>query len=376
MIYLIGVIVTFFLAFILLGKKNKNAADFILFSWFLVIGLHLTLYYMAINDVHQEYPVILGIAFAFPLLHGPLLYLYTAALTDQSKNWKITALHFVVPTLFVIAIADFFFLSQSQQYEVFQNKGIAYDTVNRWHRLAVKSSGVLYIVWTLYLLKVHKKNITDQFSNTDRINLYWILYLIAGLTLVWFFVFLGNDQLLFLTAVLMVILMGYFGINQVGIFSPQLKTKEIESATNTENIASNAMDSSTTDISPLQKYEKSGLTKAMADELYNKLKVAMEEKEYFTNAELKMSDLAEALEVHPNILSQVINTYESKNFYDYINELRIQKFIGLLSDLENKKFTIMSLAYDCGFNSKSSFNKYFKKVTTQTPTEYIASMRY
>lgn len=264
-------------------------------------------------------------------------------------------------------------MSTGEQLEVFQNKGKGYDMVMMWQSVAVKSSGVIYVILTLMLLNAHKKTIKEQFSNTDKINLYWLLYLVGGLAMIWFFVLLGNDQLLFFTAVVMVIFMGYFGINQVGIFAPQLSSIGGEASTlEQQEAVSDAMAAGKNDA---PKYEKSGLTTAMAEEIYAKLSHVMVEKEHFRNAELKLSDLADVLKVHPNILSQVINTYESKNFYDYINELRIQKFIALLKDAESRKYTIMALAMDCGFNSKSSFNKYFKKVTSQTPTEYMASIK-
>ena len=60
-----------------------------------------------------------------------------------------------------------------------------------------------------------------------------------------------------------------------------------------------------------------------------------------------------------------------KNFFDYINTHRTEEFKKLVSNPNNRKFTLLSLAFECGFNSKSSFNKYFKKVTGQSPSEYL-----
>ena len=78
---------------------------------------------------------------------------------------------------------------------------------------------------------------------------------------------------------------------------------------------------------------------------------------------------------HPNYLSQVINEVEGINFYDYVNRLRVEEFKRLLSLPENQRFTLLALAYDCGFNSKSAFNRCFKKTTGLSPSEYAKQLK-
>ncbi|MEQ1554948.1 MAG: helix-turn-helix domain-containing protein, partial [Ferruginibacter sp.] len=97
----------------------------------------------------------------------------------------------------------------------------------------------------------------------------------------------------------------------------------------------------------------------------------MDKEKLFKNPELTLSDLAQKLLVHPNTLSQVINSVEQKNFYDYINLQRIEEFKSLAFLPENKEYTLLSLAFECGFNSKSSFNRNFKKATNLSPSEYL-----
>ena len=92
----------------------------------------------------------------------------------------------------------------------------------------------------------------------------------------------------------------------------------------------------------------------------------------FKDPELTLGELAKKLSVHPNILSQVINSFENKNFYDYINNLRIEEFKKLTQQPDSKKYTLLSLAFECGFNSKTAFNRNFKKAMSMSPTEYLA----
>ena len=109
----------------------------------------------------------------------------------------------------------------------------------------------------------------------------------------------------------------------------------------------------------------------MAENLHSRLKKLMESEKIYTESELSLYELANRLDTLPNYLSQVINDKEGKNFYDYINMLRIDEFKRLVSRPESRKYTLLSLSFDCGFNSKSSFNKNFKKVTGQSPSEYL-----
>lgn len=73
----------------------------------------------------------------------------------------------------------------------------------------------------------------------------------------------------------------------------------------------------------------------------------------------------------PIIYLRVINSKEKKNFYELINEKRVQEFIRLASEPKNNQFTFLALAFTCGFNSKASFNRNFKKYSALTPSEYF-----
>lgn len=81
--------------------------------------------------------------------------------------------------------------------------------------------------------------------------------------------------------------------------------------------------------------------------------------------------MSNILNTHPNYLSQVINEKEGVSFYDYINGLRVDEFKRLVTMPENQKYTIISLACECGFNSKSAFNRIFKKYTNLSPSAYL-----
>lgn len=89
---------------------------------------------------------------------------------------------------------------------------------------------------------------------------------------------------------------------------------------------------------------------------------------------LSLSMLAEQLNISANQLSQLLNEYLNKNFYDFINTYRLKEFKEGVKDPKNSHFTLLSIAYQCGFNSKTTFNTFFKKATGKTPSEYYKSL--
>jgi YesN/AraC family two-component response regulator len=97
----------------------------------------------------------------------------------------------------------------------------------------------------------------------------------------------------------------------------------------------------------------------------------MTEKKLHLIPELTLANVAEELKVHPNTLSQVINRIEKRSFFDYINKLRVEEFLEKVAIPDNQKFTLLSLAYESGFNSKTSFNRNFKNIVGKSPSEYL-----
>jgi AraC-like DNA-binding protein len=93
----------------------------------------------------------------------------------------------------------------------------------------------------------------------------------------------------------------------------------------------------------------------------------------YKNADLSVSDLAEMLGTKPHVLSRIINDSYHKNFRDFVNTYRIEEFIRLANTKEFKHYTFLALAQEVGFNSKSTFNLAFKKMTNQSPREYFKS---
>ncbi len=378
MFYLIGIVITFFLVALLITKKGKTEADRILVVWLIFIGLHLFFFYLYITSKTYSFPYyyLLGLHFPFPLVHGPFLFLYTATITNQLWASRYSALH-AIPFFFIyLLFLPFLLLPIEQKILIFKNDGRGAETSLLVLITLIMVSGVVYVVLSLWLLQKYKKTLQEQFSTVDKINLAWLRYLIYAIGFTWVFVFFGNDQLIFGSAVVFVFFLGYFGIKQVGIFTqqyPEINTQMNVASTTAEPIITQLSNNATALLDAPQKvkYLRSSLSEEAAHEIQKRIVKAIDEDRLFTNPEITLAGLAQALDVHPNNLSQVINTCEGKNFYDYINHKRIEEFKRMVALPESQRFTLLALAHECGFNSKTSFNRNFKNATGLSPSEYL-----
>ena len=91
----------------------------------------------------------------------------------------------------------------------------------------------------------------------------------------------------------------------------------------------------------------------------------------YLDPELTLTELAKKAGTNASLLSKVINTSYSQNFNDYVNRFRVAEAIRLMADPQYRNFNLLAIAYDAGFNSKSTFNRAFKKVTGVIPKDYL-----
>lgn len=355
MFFVAGIGIAVFIEFLLISKKNKSTPDRILTVWMFVIILHLFLSYLFATGDIFSLPFLLGIEQPFPLLHGIFLYFYVAYLTDQlPDNRKLLFLHALPPAAVYLYLVTFFILPPDQKIYVYRSRGEGYEVYLLIKRYAIWLSGILYVTWSEILLRRHRKTISDQFSDLEKVNLQWLKILTYGMGCIWLLViFFENDRLIMGGVVVFVFLIGFFGVRQTVIFSPREVRAESDE--------------------PKRKYPKSGLSEEAATRLHESLIQLMTGEALYKKSDLSINDLASRLGVHANYLSQIINQKERKNFYDFVNTYRFEEFRRLISLQKNQQYTLLSLAHDCGFSSKSSFNRYFKKATGQTPSEYSSA---
>lgn len=119
------------------------------------------------------------------------------------------------------------------------------------------------------------------------------------------------------------------------------------------------------------KYRNSGLTEAMTSTLKTQLVNLVASKKVYLDNEITLEKLAKELNTDRYSLSQVINQEFQKNFYEFINDYRVQEAVDIIEKNQGKIKLVADLIYESGFNNKVSFYKAFKRRKNMTPTQYI-----
>jgi len=367
-IYISGVSISLFLFIMLISKQKKTIADKILSTWFFFALVHLILIASYASGFIYKIPALIGWELPLPFLHGPFLYLYILFLSGQQRNYGFRYLLHFIPSLLAALLLAFIIPAARLDTSALSDftplfKGIV---------VCIMISGVVYVTLSLRLLYRHRQNIVGQFSNTDKITLNWMRYLISGMGIIWIVViFIPSAQAVYIAVALFIFFIGYFGIRQAGIFSNPASMHEVLLPTVLEVDNQPEETEIIIETADRIKYEKTKLEETKASEIQAELTALMKEQECYKDPELTLGDLAKMLNILPGTLSQVINSKEGKNFYEYINTLRVEAFKELLLQPESRQYTLLALAFECGFNSKTSFNRNFRKITQMSPSSYV-----
>jgi AraC-like DNA-binding protein len=152
-----------------------------------------------------------------------------------------------------------------------------------------------------------------------------------------------------------VILIGYFGLKQKVIFENEFEEQPV--------LAEEKM-----------KYSSSTLKEDEASEYAKRLIDYMHLEKPYLNPELTLTHLASEIDISTHHLSQIINEQFKLNFFEYINQFRVEEVKSRINDPKFEHYSLLGIALDSGFNSKSSFNRIFKKFTNQTPSQFKSAL--
>jgi AraC-like DNA-binding protein len=163
-----------------------------------------------------------------------------------------------------------------------------------------------------------------------------------------------------LASAIFVFFLSYFGVTQNDIYNHSSRKSNLmeKEDTSTEKTIEKGLQ------------EERPQANSRKDELYDELIVLFEKEKLYLQHDLSLADIAERLNSNKHYISNIINEKLNKNFYQFVNELRIKEAIELLKNPDKYLYTIESISQKAGFKSKSSFNKFFKEITGMTPSEF------
>ncbi|WP_244937222.1 helix-turn-helix domain-containing protein [Leptospira selangorensis] len=363
-----------FSAFLIFTKRPRYSFDSI-YSIFIIFLAAPHLGHLLVHRFEWG-PEFLDFTILFPYTYGPLLLLYIKNLTTEGGNFRRADLLHFVPffVLQFILFTKLFFAPIEDEF-----------SPHDWHRPSrgfhpngalLVTSMLVYSVWTFLLLNNHRKNIVNHFSNIDSIKdlrwMYWSLVLFVISTGVHILLegLLFTDlrpetyepRLIRGAAVLAFsVFFCWFGVRQTVVYTHR-ELHAFKEKTSQEEVEVEE---------DRKKYEKSGLREDMIPEYLSKIRNYMESEKPYKDSEFSIDLLSENTDIPRFYITQILSETLETNFYNFVNEYRIKDIIQALENISEERTNFLRLALEYGFNSKSTFNTSFKKVTGKTPTQYL-----
>jgi len=362
LVILLGIAQGLFLGVFLLFTAGPNSrANRFLGVLFICCSLSIIHFFLDRTGLYREYPHLMRTGIPVLFLFGPLFYFYVRILTDRATRLRwVDALH-AAPFLLVVLMFLPFFLS-GEDVKLQAARDLAhYSTRPEW--LAFSAIQILqlfaYMIAVRRILGRYNERIRNTQSSVERINLRWLL--------------IGNNLFFIIFGLMLaLIVLQAFGVPTLGVYNltvPLIVTG-VNYGLGFLGLRQPEIFSPAEEAAAFRKYEKSSLTPALAAELARKVEGFMASRRPYLNPELTLPALATQLEIPQHQLSQVINETIGVNFFDFVNGHRVQEAQRLLLDPAKSAFTVLAIAQEAGFNSKSAFNAVFRRQTGQTPSQF------
>lgn len=316
-----------FLSLMLLLKKarHKKMSQYLLGALVLTFTLTIAYYTTFWMQINTQLPRVLRVTLYFTYLFGPLSWLYLQQ-TVYNQLPKRPWLHFLAYPVMLTLV--------SINSNVLNFGAVTYAVIQLLH-LAI------YAGLNLQMARKIKQN---RWVRNMALSFagYVFCFLIYDV-LTWTGILLPqHDYMVSFGMTVFIYFIGYHGFKAPNFFNG----------------------------GPDQKYQKSALTDNSIEYIASKLDKLMEQQKLYTNGDLKLQEVAEALDLGVHALSQAINVAKGKKFTDYLNELRVEEAIRLMQEEDYQDAKLLAIALDAGFNNKTSFLNAFRKYTGQTPSEY------
>jgi AraC-like DNA-binding protein len=333
------------------------------------------------RELAQAFPKTLLIPDFIQFLYAPVFYFYVSRLLFQTKEMPARwYLHFIPAALHFFVYLPYFLMDS----KTFSLKIVNNDWDIQLLFLAVGALGLLFNAFYWWqsqkAINVYKEQYMTRYSYEQNLQYLSSVQFIQAICLIfWLFGYIllamgyifnwdieeivgKNVDGIWLIFSTVIYFLGYVAIRQPEVFKvPQPDTLF-------ENVVTPTLVANIEEL-PQKEIE---IEKTLEDlQIYKeKLEAYMIKNKPYSNPNLSLNELASKLKMQPHVLSKVINQGFQKNFFDFINTYRVEEFKSRMDDPKYRHYTLISVAYEVGFNSKTAFNRSFKKMTNQTPSEY------
>ncbi len=369
--------------FIRRGIKEGHKSDFWIAALIIslcVFNLSWMLGFMGIYILGQE-------LWFFPtnvnLIIGPVIYYYLKTqINTDFKFSKKDFTHFIPYTVYFIYHFVIFSLGKhvvDWWSSVFHNP----FHIGYIEELAESISVCIYLILSIRLYRKYLKWLPNERSDSDLMRFNWyrnfLIAIIVGVCSAILFTVLSfrielSFQEVWIQRAIVAGLIYYISISAYVQTQPHRLVFDEHLADNNqveENFEIKSEEILASEFIGKDKPLEKKMDILEMEKWKTKIEDTMLHEKLFLNAELTLSDLSEKIETHNSLTSNIINSVFNKNFNDFVNEFRVKIFLEKVNNPKLQHLTLLAIAFDCGFNSKSTFNRAVKKVTGKSPSDFI-----
>lgn len=367
--------VIFALLLFLRYYRKRQISDLLLGSLLTILCYHRTTYiigfmdwYDTFNNTKINYWLI-----AFEFSVGPLLYLYVKSVTTSGfKFIKSHIYHFTPQIIYVVYKLWLISYDASQPGFADTQNGVMMESVDMqyvspFYTLFTNVQMILYLAFTVQIFVKYRSKIKQFYSNTFKLELNWLASFLAIYILLFIYNILQTVINISIFEMSWIQRWWFHFVSCLAIIYIGVKGY----FTQTEKLIDLEFNNVTT-MSPVISGE--GELRSYEKEI-KKLNKYIEEERPYLNPEMSLKLMANGLNYAPAQLSEVINNGLGVNFNDFINKYRVEEMKRSLHNGDHKSLSLVAVAFDCGFNSKATFNRVFKKLVGMSPTEYMKSIK-
>jgi AraC-like DNA-binding protein len=381
------------------GIQNESPSDKWLSAFLFLCVLYIAPWMLGFADWYDNQPY-RDMLFYIPMQHlyfmGPVIFFYVQSLLNPSFRFgKKERLHLLPGILYllfciVMVVTDklilkrYFFLADGQDRDF-----------DAWYQFSGLASMVFYFVLSLRYYRLYKKLMVQVISYADTVLFRWIKNFLVAFLLMqllrvgadlfaqyipalntymqnWWF-FLGFAVIFYYIAIT-----GYsnsietkvpFKLNLL-TYKSSLLLQHSTMPVQRNNFTEGA---EVIEIEDTQNNEQED--SGLLAEWKPKILELLQKEKVYEDPELSLTQVAKQLKTNASVVSKVINQGFQLNFNDLINNYRIEAVKEKLKAGEQKTQTLLGIAFDCGFNSKATFNRAFKKITGASPKEWLEKMQ-
>ncbi|MCT4589920.1 MAG: helix-turn-helix transcriptional regulator [Carboxylicivirga sp.] len=368
-ILLLGAVSSALLSFYLFFYPTKFFANKVLgtlaFSWAITVFGFM----IQSPEFHERFPHTYALLDVFAIMFYPLMYIYLRTyLYEDTRKWKKNMIHLLPGALYLVLFSPFFIQGTDSKALMIKEQSfpVWYLPMQVVFNLVIVAQGIFYSI--LSLRKLHH----FQYFRKVRLTRYQL-----G-SLKWLKLFISLNVVLWLSGTAGFILevlqvnididlfaVFYLGLTVLTILLGVFTLKRPEFFAEEEDIVKYVYNKS-----------RQNIQEETTSELCDKdLVLSYFEKDMpYLKTDLKMQDLVNSTGLSYKRISEIFNVEFQKSFFDIVNDYRMKTAIDLINRGYHRQHTLLHLAEQAGFNSKTTFNRTFKKYTGQTPTEYIQSV--